>query len=882
MDRRGFLERTTALGFGATVAPTSAGVTIRQSGERRWKYGGIPSKVDTPPTVVNGTVFVGTHSGHSSIHAIDASDGEERWRNDASLEIRGAPAVGNGAVYAVADALYSFDENDGTQLWSCDCVQSGFNERASPKLHEGTVYVGGGPSSPAGVVAIDSSNGKRQWGLDAPGTVSPVIDSGRIYFGDASGTLHAVTVAGERLWTTDVSNRKLHAPTIADGTVFVSSSDSNLYAVDESSGSLLWTFEEPAGDSGWSDDLFGGPTVHEGTVYIGSTDSNLYALDGETGESGWTFSDGDSIMATAPTVVGDTLFVVSGKTLHAVSTNSGTKKWDVSEYRLSEWAYPIVVDGVVYVCENTFDNPDFMGSVYALDAAVDGSSADSRVQLATYNHHHEIDRTSPALSSGDAWIEQCEPGSADSSIRIEFEGTLPFSSTIAFDVVLSSVELGGSPFYEEIDRLPVAEGNVQLPGRVTDESTVVETTVDSISLPESTPVRDGEYEVVIAPSSPVPSGADRPSSAVTLEDAFCGEAIVVDGRISRIRGGRIAVDDGVRKPWPQFQANIRNTSFDPELTPPDEKVEDRWQFQTGRRVLSSPAIGYETVFVGNSGGTLFALDAESGEEQWRYTAESDINSSPAVVDGTVYVGSHDKHLHAIDAGTGTGLWTFQTQQSIRSSPTVHDGIAYIGDNDGHVYAIDTETAEQLWSLSTQEWVQGTPAVVDGTVIVASDGMYGLDAQTGEREWSVWREEPIDSSPAVSEGTVVVCGRNIAAFDAKTGDSRWEIDANVVFSSPAIAAGTVYVGSRNSLLALDLESGEQQWAFETEGSITASPSVVGETVVVGSHDRSVYGIDANTGEKQWAFETGGSVQSSAAFRDGIVYVGSGDGSLYALE
>jgi outer membrane protein assembly factor BamB len=883
MERRRFLTTAGSLASGAAVTPLSAGVTIQESGELLWKYDGLPSKVDTPPTVVNETVFIGTYGDHSSVHAIDASDGEERWQNEASLEIRGAPAVGGGSVYVVADGLYAFDESSGTELWSCDCVRSGFNERASPKLSEGTVYVGGGPSSPDGVVAIDSSDGARQWAVDAPGEVSPVIESGRIYFGDESGTLHAITTDGERLWETDVTNAPLHSPTVADGTVFAGSNDSNLYAIDTMSGARLWTFDEPSGDSGWDGDLFGGPTVHDGTVYIGSTDSNLYAVDADTGDSVWTFSAGESIMATAPTVVGDSLFVVSGETLHAVNANTGMKQWDVSAHPLSIWAYPIVVDGVVYVCGNKFDNPDFTGSLYAIDAAVEGSSEDSRVQLATYNHHHDIDRTSPVPSRGDAWIENCEPSEQDNSISITFEQTLPFSSTIEFDVVLADVEVGGSPFYEEIDRLPLSTGEVQLPATTTDSSSVTETTIGPISVSESPSIRDGEYEVILDPSSPVPTDAGgSPMNAVSIEEAFCGEAIVADGEIVRIRGDRIDVDDTTRKPWPQFQGNIRNTSYNPDLSPPGGSVTERWQFQTGRRVLSSPAIGYDTVFFGTSGGTLFALDARSGEEQWRYTAESDIKSSPAVVDGAVYVGSHDKHVHAIDAGTGEGLWQYETEQSIRSSPTVDDGRLFIGDNLETLYAIDTNTGELEWSLDTNDWVSGTPAVSGETVVVASDQIYAMDTATGERQWTVYREYSFDSSPAVSDGTVVLGGDQILALDVETGDVQWESDGGVVSSSPAIAGDTVYIGSDSSLIALDLASGRELWEFETEGNVTSSPSIAGQTVVVGSHDQSIYAIDRTTGELQWQFDTHGSVQSSAAFRDGIVYIGSGDGSLYALE
>ena len=72
-----------------------------------------------------------------------------------------------------------------------------------------------------------------------------------------------------------------------------------------------------------------------------------------------------------------------------------------------------------------------------------------------------------------------------------------------------------------------------------------------------------------------------------------------------------------------------------------------------------------------------------------------------------------------------------------------------------------------------------------------------------------------------------------------------------------------------------------WAFETGDRVLSSPVVSGGTVYVGSADGRLYAIDAETGQEQWAFETDGPV-GSPAVSGGTVYVGSNDGSLYAVE
>jgi outer membrane protein assembly factor BamB len=65
-------------------------------------------------------------------------------------------------------------------------------------------------------------------------------------------------------------------------------------------------------------------------------------------------------------------------------------------------------------------------------------------------------------------------------------------------------------------------------------------------------------------------------------------------------------------------------------------------------------------------------------------------------------------------------------------------------------------------------------------------------------------------------------------------------------------------------------------------VRSSPAVAGGTVYVGSFDDHLYAIDAETGQEQWRFETDEWVRSSPAVAGGTVYVGSFDGHLYALQ
>jgi outer membrane protein assembly factor BamB len=79
----------------------------------------------------------------------------------------------------------------------------------------------------------------------------------------------------------------------------------------------------------------------------------------------------------------------------------------------------------------------------------------------------------------------------------------------------------------------------------------------------------------------------------------------------------------------------------------------------------------------------------NGAEKWQFETGGFVFSSPAVVDGIVTVGSGDSNVYALDAASGTEQWTYQMGDlvPIRSSPTIVDNTVYIGGSDNNVYAL---------------------------------------------------------------------------------------------------------------------------------------------------------------------------------------------------
>ena len=126
----------------------------------------------------------------------------------------------------------------------------------------------------------------------------------------------------------------------------------------------------------------------------------------------------------------------------------------------------------------------------------------------------------------------------------------------------------------------------------------------------------------------------------------------------------------------------------------------------------------------------------------------------------------------------------------------------------------------------------TPIIVDGVVYLGdlATNVHAVDLATGERLWMANVDHPVfgPGGVAVASGKVFSnkAGSQIAAYDEKTGEELWatniRINGGSVDIQPAVANGLVLAatsalrkpGGRGTLYALDQETGEIVWSFDT--------------------------------------------------------------------
>ena len=225
---------------------------------------------------------------------------------------------------------------------------------ASPTtLDDGTASIeadsaGGSPSATINISAETVSNLNLN-------TSTAQETNGTVYVGSVDSSLYAIDAAtGEKEWSYVTGHEIRSSPTVVDGTVYVGSIDNSVYAIDAATGEKEWSYAT-------GNDVYSSPTVVNGTVYIGSNNDSLHAVDAATGEKEWKYATGGRVRSS-PTVVDGTVYVGStDNSVYAVDAATGEKEWKYATGR-NVYSSPTVVDGTVYV--GSTDN-----SLYAVDAA---------------------------------------------------------------------------------------------------------------------------------------------------------------------------------------------------------------------------------------------------------------------------------------------------------------------------------------------------------------------------------------------------------------------------------------------------------------------------------------------------------------------------------
>jgi outer membrane protein assembly factor BamB/TPR repeat protein len=463
-------------------------------------------------------------------------------------------------------------------------------------------------------------------------------------------------------------------------------------------------------------------------VYVGSYDKKLYAINGKTGVKLWEFETGDYVLSSPAIGSAGTVYVGSDdKKLYALKTESlGPAK--------SPWP-------------------------------MRGQNA-QHTGRATAVAELPVVKTEPiaeARKSGTVLWEFETEGAVYSSPAIGTDGTVYIASATSGRGRPTIFALDGKT---GVKRWEVAKSGIVAKNSISigKGGVVYLTTISQVLSFDGQTGKAGWSRAGVGDTTPT-FGAD--GTLYTVSGRASRRVHALD--VTKLKKGRLSQ---IQK----WYSSIAGTFF----------------IGAGSlyKVSSLPVIGSDgTLFIGEEGGMVFALDGKTGVKKWEFDAGGPIWSSAAIgSDGMVYIGSATKKMDGDRAG--------------------------IDGERGKVYALNPATGEKKWEAATGGPVVSSPAIgADGSVYVGSDD------------------------------------KKVYALDGKTGAKKWEFETGGwVHSSPAIGSdGTVYVGSWDKkIYALDGKSGAKKWEFVTGGRVLSSPTIGPEgTLYIGSLDKKIYAIQTSS-------------------------------------
>lgn len=362
-----------------------------------------------------------------------------------------------------------------------------------------------------------------------------------------------------------------------------------------------------------------------------------------------------------------------------------------------------------------------------------------------------------------------------------------------------------------------------------------------------------------------------------------------------------------RADWPLVRGDAAATGV--AATPLVAPLEELWTFraETGG-FAATAAIVDGVVYVGDDGGTFYALELATGKPRWTskptgeakltedkplWTAHSSTTAGfiagTAVVDGRVYCVDFNGAVRCLDARDGSLVWQLATDSALYAAPNCDGGAVLLVTDSGELLALDAASGEARWRFAIDQPLRCWPTVVNGQVLVAGCDkiMHRVDVQTGKAVGQLDIGEPADAMPAVRDGRVFFCtaGGVFQAMSIDPFQSLWKVPhagQGEQIHAAAVSRDAVVFGThRKEVLALDPASGEKIWEFSLKSRAESSPIIAGSLAVFATTRGRLHAVDVASGEERWEHNVGGRFTASPAVSQGRLVIGNEDGALYCF-
>jgi outer membrane protein assembly factor BamB len=254
------------------------------------------------------------------VHAINPETGEEAWRypekaSNATTFFSNPVLTDDGQLLVASydHKLYSLDPQNGSENW----IFTNATDRliASPLVTAEGIF----QASADGSIYALGYNGVQQWSYktDGPIWASPVADDSCtcLYLASMDHHVYAVDAStGELIWKSATLNGAMVGSPAYDpaGQVIVGTFGSEVVALDAETGTENWRYDT----EGW---VWSGGVILDDAIYLGDLDGFVYSLNLTNGRQNWRIQPGGPIIGSPLLTDGQLYISTENDTVYQVS-----------------------------------------------------------------------------------------------------------------------------------------------------------------------------------------------------------------------------------------------------------------------------------------------------------------------------------------------------------------------------------------------------------------------------------------------------------------------------------------------------------------------------------------------------------------------------------
>jgi len=315
-----------------------------------WKFYFADPRSEASAAAAEGRVYF---AARRWLFCLDLDTGARLWEFDAKARVHSSPLlVGNLVIFGDdVGVLRALDSSSGEPRWEKQLEGAILS---SPLSYQEKILVGLASQK---VVALNPENGETIWTAGTEGSVGlPLAAGGNIVFAvDRSGFLYALEASSGRLLWKGESQVPLSVPPVVSRQVLYLVSGNYLYGI-TLRGSVLWKAlsDRP---------LSFAPAVAGDTLYMTGSDGRLYAMGARNGSIKWVYDDPEVSITASPVVAGETVLAGGSQgTVIALEAASGKPLWKCQSRTLnsppdrpgsqSAVSQPVFADGRLLVVSN--------------------------------------------------------------------------------------------------------------------------------------------------------------------------------------------------------------------------------------------------------------------------------------------------------------------------------------------------------------------------------------------------------------------------------------------------------------------------------------------------------------------------------------------------